>query len=324
MANSPIPLSNTQPIVSIICLCYNHARFLEDSLQSVVGQTYPNLELIIVDDASTDASVELIEAFLAQHTAVQFVRLPTNGGNCHAFNQGLALAKGKYIIDLAADDLLLPGRVSRQVAAFEALGEHYAVVYTNALRVDESSQEMGVFYENDQTRARLPQGDVYTAVLKKFFICVPTMMIRKQVLDELGGYDESLSYEDFDFWIRSSRSYHYHYLDEVLTVRREVGTSHSRQLLWRKDDYSTLKICQKALLLNRTEAENRALAHRVRYHLRQAFLTEDFALVVPYVELLRKLAPIDSVTQLVIVAARMKLRVAKYYRLYLKKKYSFS
>ncbi|MES2730706.1 MAG: glycosyltransferase, partial [Bacteroidota bacterium] len=215
-------MTSTQPLVSIICLCYNHARFLEDALQSVVAQTYPNLELIIVDDASTDTSVTLIETFLAQHPVAQFVRISTNMGNCRAFNQGLVLAKGKYIIDLAADDLLLPDRVSRQVTAFEALGENYAVVYTNALRMDENSRELGLFYTNEQARAHLPQGDVYTAVLRKFFICTATMMMRKQVLDELGGYDESLSYEDFDFWVRSSRNYHYHYLDEVLTIRREV------------------------------------------------------------------------------------------------------
>ncbi|MES2734178.1 MAG: glycosyltransferase family 2 protein, partial [Bacteroidota bacterium] len=119
------------------------------------------------------------------------------------------------------------------------------------------------------------------------------------------------------------RNYHYHYLDEVLTIRREVRASLSRQLLRQKGDNSTWKICQKAFLLNRTEAESQALAHRVRYHLRQAFLTEDFDLIASYADLLRTLASMDSVTLMVVAAARMKIRVVKYYRFYLKKRYGF-
>ncbi|MBC7922872.1 MAG: glycosyltransferase [Ferruginibacter sp.] len=308
------------PLVSVICLGYNQARFLTEALQSVRAQTYSNLELIVVDDASTDHSAVLIEAFVNRHPATRFVKIPVNAGQCRAFNRGLALATGEFVIDLAADDVLLPDRVSRQVAAFESLGERYGVVYTNARRIDEESGDLGLFYPTAAARARLPTGDVYRAVLEKFFLCAPTMMIRKRVLDQLGGYDETLAYEDFDFWVRSSRHFRYHYLDEVLTARREVRNSHSRRFYAHKE-LSTLKVCEKAFRLNRDPAEHRALARCVRYHLRQAFLTENFALVDPYAALLAKLAPPDWATRLVVAAARRRVKVARYYQRYLRHRY---
>lgn len=305
------------PLVSVICLCHNHGRFLEEALASVLSQDYPKVEIILVDDASTDGSAEWMAAFSKQHPTIPFIRIPVNVGNCRAFNQGLRRSRGKYVIDFATDDVLMPQRLSRQVEVFEKLDEHYGVIYTNAQRIDEDSQEIGLFYTSSAERQALPSGDVYKAVLERSFICPPTMMIRKSVLDALGGYDEALNYEDFDFWVRSARTYRYHYLDEVLTARREVRTSHSRQL-YRQKVPSTLRVCEKAFQLNRNDAENRALTQCVRYHLRQAFLTENFELVPGYLALLRKLGSIDWLSRAFAVGARMKWRTGKYYRLYLK------
>lgn len=313
-------MSTSQPLVSIICLCYNQARFLNEALQSVLAQDYPNLELILVDDASTDDSVSLMRAFVTEHPRTQLLPISVNGGNCRAFNQGFALAHGEYIIDLAADDAMLSNRVSRQVAAFEALDDSYGVVYTNARLIDENSADLGLFYSDKKVRSHLPVGDVYRAVLGKTFICPPTMMMKKRVLDELGGYDESLSYEDFDFWVRSSRRYQYYYLDEILTARREVPHSLSRKL-YARSGFSTLKVCRKALLLNNQEVENQALAWCVRYHLRQAFFTENFELVDHFRTLLINLAPLDWFSRLVIFLAKRRIPIVGYYKFYLKYRY---
>jgi glycosyltransferase involved in cell wall biosynthesis len=313
-------LSTSQPLVSIICLCYNQARFLNEALQSVLAQDYSNLELILVDDASTDDSVSLMRTFVTEHPSTQLLPISINGGNCRAFNRGLALARGKYVIDLAADDVMLPSRVSRQVAAFEALDDSYGVVYTNARLIDENSKDLGLFYSDQKVTAQLPTGDVYRAVLGKTFICPPTMMMKKRVLDELGGYDESLHYEDFDFWVRSSRNYQYYYLDEILTARREVSDSLSRKL-YARSGFSTLKVCRKALLLNNKEVENQALGWCVRYHLRQAFFTEQFELVEHFGALLTSIGPLDWLSRLVILLAQRRIRTAGYYKFYLKHRY---
>ena len=92
------------PVVSVICLCYNHKRFVEEAIQSVLDQTYSNVELIVVDDSSTDGSQAVIESLMANNPAVKFIPLSSNQGNCRAFNLGWKYASGKYIIDLSADD----------------------------------------------------------------------------------------------------------------------------------------------------------------------------------------------------------------------------
>lgn len=315
-------MSDSRPaLVSVICLCYNQASFVREALQSVLDQTYIHWELIVIDDASTDNSVAVIEEFLQTHpVATKFIPIPVNVGNCRAFNQGLALARGEYIVDLAADDVMLPERLSRQVATFEAMGKQYGVVYTNARRIDEAGKELGLFYDTEQSRASLPNGDVYAEVLRRSFICPPTMLIRKKVLVELGGYDEGLNYEDFDFWVRSSRNYRYAYLDEVLTARREVSTSHSRKFYVQKG-FFTIRIWERAASLNRTPAEWSAWAQGVQYHTRQAFFTESFELVARYAKLLSKYNRLNAETRMLVAAARLKIRVSGLYKYYLKKRY---
>src|SRR5688572_16900954 len=109
-----------QPLVSVVCLCYNHAAFVKEAVQSVMGQTYPNIELILVDDASRDNSAAVIEELQRQYPSIKVILLKNNVGNCKAFNQALAESKGAYIIDLAADDILMPDRIKQGVEFFQS------------------------------------------------------------------------------------------------------------------------------------------------------------------------------------------------------------
>ena len=108
------------PLVSVVCLCYNHARFVEEAIQSVLNQRYPNVQLIVIDDHSTDKSIEAIDKFISGNKAVEFIPLPSNLGNCRAFNIGLEKAKGDFIIDLAGDDVLMPDRIEMGVRNLES------------------------------------------------------------------------------------------------------------------------------------------------------------------------------------------------------------
>ena len=108
-----------KPLVTIICLSYNHEKFVIESLNSVINQNYAPIELLIVDDFSTDNSKVVIENWLVQHPQVLFIVNTTNLGNTKSFNNVLKLAKGDYIIDLAADDVLLPNGIEMQVNAFQ-------------------------------------------------------------------------------------------------------------------------------------------------------------------------------------------------------------
>ncbi|MES2516476.1 MAG: glycosyltransferase [Bacteroidota bacterium] len=263
------------PLITVIALCYNHEKFVVESLQSVVNQDYGNIELIIVDDCSDDGSQEQILKFSQENPTVKVIFNPENLGNCRSFNQALKIAKGKYVIDLATDDVLLPNRITEQVRCFE-ISEHIGVVFSDAEYIDENSKVLGGFYLENKL---IPQGNIYKYLLKESFIMPSSMMIRKSILDSLGGYDETLSYEDFDFWIRSSRICEYAFVPKVLVQQRIVKGSHSTKFYEKNNPLirSTFKVCQKALSLNETEEENQALIFRLRIFLRKCFYTQNFA-----------------------------------------------
>ncbi|MGC4023146.1 MAG: glycosyltransferase family A protein [Cyclobacteriaceae bacterium] len=128
------------PLVSVICLCYNQKRFVEESMLSVLSQTYKNIELIVIDDASNDGSQEVIRDFLVSYPQIQFLPLTQNVGNCKAFNMGWRLAKGEYIVDLSADDIMLAERIEKQVDYFQELDSTCGVVFTDCVYVDESGK----------------------------------------------------------------------------------------------------------------------------------------------------------------------------------------
>jgi glycosyltransferase involved in cell wall biosynthesis len=316
------------PLVTVICVCYNQGRFVREALLSVTGQTYPHIELIVVDDGSTDDSVSRIEAFLSAFPGVTFIPLPANRGVCGAFNEGFRRSKGAFIIDLAADDVLLPGRVARQVAAFGPLDPSWGVVFSDAGLIDEASRPLGHFYPrkpDGSLRKPVPSGDVYRHVLNGYFICTPTMMSRRAVYEALGGYDESLSYEDFDFWVRSARTYKYCYLDEVLTLKRRVAGSNSTQFYRRRHNphlAATLAVCRKAYRLNRTAEEHAALARSVRYHLRQALFTENFGLARAYGDLLGQVTGLGPADRLLLALARFRVPLYALYQLYLRRRFA--
>lgn len=256
------------PLVSVICLCYNHKQFVREAVESVLQQTYSNIQLFVVDDASTDGSPEKIQKLKDEYPSIEILMLETNIGNCAAFNRGLGLVKGDYVIDLAADDMLLSDRIKIGVERLEALGEKYGVHYSDALLVSETGEMIKKHSEN-VTIVPMPTGNVYDKVIQHYFICSPTMMMRKKVLDELGGYDETLHYEDFDFWVRSSRNYLYDYSPEVLIKKRVVKGSLSDVQFEKKSTHwkSTLRVLEKAKELNRNDEEARALQKRIWYEI---------------------------------------------------------
>ncbi len=262
-----------QPLVSVICLCYNQNQYVVDSIQSVLAQDYAYIQLIIVDDASRDGSQRVIDGFLNGHSSIPFVSLNENIGNTGAFNKGLELATGKYVVDLAADDMLLPTRVSEQVAFFEDQDERVGVIYSDAEYISEEGEPRGKHY--DDPRWTPCVGNIYTDLVSGYFIHPAAMMIKKMVLDELGGYDAELAYEDFDFWVRSARIWNYAYQGEVLTQIRQVRGSQSTTLYKRGDNKlaSTVLVCRKIQNMNQNAVENMALAIRLQYEIKHAFMT---------------------------------------------------
>jgi glycosyltransferase involved in cell wall biosynthesis len=274
------------PLVTVICLCYNQQRFVEEAIESVLAQTYQNIELIIVDDASSDNSAATIKNIISKKSEIQFLPLSKNLGNCKAFNCALAISRGEYIIDLAADDILLPDRISKGVKALVNAGNSYGVNFTDAEWISEQGQNL---YKHSERfpHTTIPRGNIYRDLIANFFICSPTMMYRRSVMDQLKGYDENLAYEDFDFWIRSSREFLYCYTPEVLVKKRIVSRSMSAKQFKPLNSQmkSTFMVCEKIMKLNRTQAEQSALNSRLLYEMRMSLRLLNLPLALKYLQL---------------------------------------
>ena len=276
-------------MVTVICVCFNQAPFVAEAILSVMRQTYQPVQLVVVDDGSNDDSVEAINECIDRYPQIIFLRLTENNGYCRAFNQALKHATGEYIIDFAADDVLLPDRIKEGITALTQAGERYGVHFSDA---DWISEDGSLVYRHSRRfpHHSIPQGDVYKDLVERFFICSPTMMFRRKVIDSLGGYDESLEYEDFDFWIRSSRSFMYCYTPEVLVKKRIVSNSMSQKQfkIFSPQLPSTFKVCEKILALNRTAAEQKALSRRILYEMRVSLRLLHIPLVWKYARLYLK------------------------------------
>lgn len=306
-----------KPLVTIIALCYKHKPFLKEALESALAQTYSPVELIVVDDAGSDGSVEIIEEFISEKPQVRFIRHEFNKGNCYSFNEALAAAKGKYIIDFATDDKMLPIMVEKMVEAFEGLSEDYGIVFSNSGNISESGEFMGHHFNGE---SNVPDGFVYKDVVSKYFISPPATMMRRSMLDELGGYDTSLAYEDFDLWVRAARSYKFKYLNEVTILKRIHPKSLSHRFYDRNEKLqaSTFRICQKIKWLNKTPEEGKALYRRCRYEMRVACLTGNYSMFFKYMELVGR-KNIGMVNQILIIPAFLKISLIGIYRLWLKR-----
>lgn len=260
------------PLVSIICLSYNHEDYVVEALNSVINQTYPNIELLIADDCSTDNSVEKIQNWLQYYPKVYFSANKKNLGNTKTFNQLAKKAIGEYIIDLAADDVLLPNCVEKQIETFQKTKfKNLGIVYGNIIEINQD----GTFLRNYYTELDDPKsGDIYSMVIGRTTkICSVSSMVKKSVFEQLGYYDEELTYEDLDLWIRASRRFDFEYFPEIVAKKRETPNSLSAHFLFKNNfktkqlNLSTLKILNKAYCLNKSKKEHQLLLGRIRFEM---------------------------------------------------------
>lgn len=279
-------------LVTVICSCYNHANFVTKSIQSVLDQSHKNVQIIVVDDCSTDDSVSVIEKFIVPFPQIIFIKNENNLGITKSFNNAAQFAEGDFIVDLAADDLLLPHCIANQLETFRnSPFEQLAIVYGNAELISENGIHLAYYFEVDshlKTIKKRPTGDLYQEIIgPKTTICSVSAMIKKSVFDHFNGYDEKISYEDLDFWIRVSRLYHIDFIDAVLVQKRILSNSlHSSFTIPKnKHGHSTYLILKKAFSLNRSKKEHRILTKRVDAEIKFALKTCNFSLAFKNIRL---------------------------------------
>ena len=203
-------MDSSSPLVSIVLCTYNGEQFLQDQLASLIGQTYPNLEIIVVDDCSTDGTKELLISYASQHDSVKLYFNEHNLGYNKNFEKAISFAKGEYFSICDQDDIWFPEKIQRLMTV---IGDNWAV-FSNSEFVDWQMKPMGLKLITDNILM-----DSYKSILmENFFTGHTSLLSRKSMLNilpipELGFYD---------WWIGFVCLYHKKLIfhDEVLTYYR--------------------------------------------------------------------------------------------------------
>ncbi len=200
-------------VSAVITACNRELSILERAVKSTANQTYPNIEIIVVDDSSSEApGRKEIEEYLTSHYDLTYIRHPKTLGACAARNTGLSMAKGYYIAYLDDDDEWLPTKIERQLTGFS--NNDVALTYCNLIVNDEKN------HTTYEVRKKPPSSDLFTSVLR-FELGLPTSipLIRRDTLRQIGGFDTSMqSWQDHDVWLRLAKCYQFAFIPESLMI----------------------------------------------------------------------------------------------------------
>ncbi len=236
-------MTTDDPLVSVIIPTHNRPELLKRAVSSVLGQTYNNLELLVIDDAS-DERVDLESTFdFNSITAFEYIYLEENRGGAGARNVGLNAAAGDYIAFLDDDDEWLPEKIERQVDLFETISDDIGLVYTAVLQRDETTDIEDVHFNP------VPHEHLRDLMLKQYIGTMSSVMIRSTVLERVDGLNEEFPcWHDWEFYFRVGKEFGFDAVNKPL-VRQYIGVH--QQI---SDDFETKqKVSQK--LLNETFGE---------------------------------------------------------------------
>lgn len=196
-----------QPLVSVIVLCFNTGTYVVEALDSLFSNGYSNLEILCIDDASSDGmSVNLLEGYFADKENVRFKVNSENIGVIRNLNLALTQISGDFII-LLGDDVLLPGKIAGDVAAFMGAESSTAVVFSICQSIDENGKlfpEFSPSLKYPHTIPQRPSRDEFLAA--GGYVSSPTAMLRKSAIERIGGWDERINWEDKQMWFALFRA----------------------------------------------------------------------------------------------------------------------
>lgn len=250
--------------MSVVIPAYNASRFLREAIESVLSQDYTNSECIVVDDGSEDVTSEIV----ASYESVRYQRI-ANSGVATARNVGASLARGKYLAFLDADDAWLPGKVRFQLHALQR-SPQAAFAYTGAHVIDEAGHFRGRIFPPTPSELVMRLGLIECQGLAMG----STGMIRKDVFEELGGFDIRMSTAaDWDFAYRAACSYRAAWVEKPLVLYRR----HDRQM------HSSPAVTEHDLtMFLRKVHENPATPEAIRRNIARAKANLDLSLAGRY------------------------------------------
>lgn len=207
-------MNSKSPLVSVVVATYNMAQYLPDAIRSALAQHYSPLEIIVVDDGSTDDTASVMRQF-AVDDRVRYLRQP-NGGQARAKNRAIYESSGDFIAFLDADDLWAQDKLAVQVPLFMSL-PRVGVVYTDFVCIDPAGIPLPTVRPK-----RYYSGKISGRLLVDNFVTGMTSLVRRECVTTLGAFDETLPMGvDYDLWLRLSTRYEFQYLDRITYLYRQ-------------------------------------------------------------------------------------------------------
>ena len=215
-----------EPLVSVVIPTYNSGRYIRDAVDSVLGQTYENIEVIFIDDGSTDDTKDILQQYGSK---IRYV-FQNNAGPSAARNNGIKLSSGEMVAFLDADDIWMPNKLELQVALMQQYNA-VGLVGCGRYTIDSSGRIIaGPFItENCKDMRALLQN-----IMVRPMLGTPTVLIRRECFNKVGLFDESLrGAEDWKMWIKFAKCYQIRFVEEPLVMIRvhEANTSTNVELM---------------------------------------------------------------------------------------------
>ncbi|MEW6536019.1 MAG: glycosyltransferase [Candidatus Auribacterota bacterium] len=227
------------PAVSVVIPTYNSGKYLLQTLQSVLNQTYKDFEILVVDDGSTDNTQQIIQSVIRQHPDKIRYMYQENSGVGAARNNGIRHARGQYIAFLDADDVWLPQKLQVQIDFIQRNSE-YDFVFSDVIAMDENGHNGKRMMQFKKPRS----GYIFYDLLEENFISLPTSFVKRDCIEKVGYFCEDriiMSAEDHHFWLKLALCSKGGYIDQPLACYRIRSDSISSK----KVDHR--KICLEAI-----------------------------------------------------------------------------
>jgi len=215
------PQSKVNPLVSVVIPTYNRAGLLSRAVESVLNQTYPNFELIVMDDCSTDGTESVVKGF--QDYRIRYIRHKKNQGAPIARNNGIKAAKGEYIAFQDSDDEWLPTKLEKEVNAFNSAPSDLGVVYTSFWLVDNDKKTLVPSSHVKQT-----EGKIHDVLLEMNFVSLSSAIVKNECFTKVGMFENIPRFQDWELWLRISKHYRFKHLREPLVKVYRQSDSISR------------------------------------------------------------------------------------------------
>jgi len=190
-----------EELISVIIPAFNAEKYISTSVLSVLNQTYRNVEIVVINDGSTDSTQEIVQTLQKSDSRIKLFSIK-NRGRAGARNYGIEKSTGSWLAFLDADDFWYPNKLELQYEKY-LLNKNIGLIYSERTWVDQFDTPL----KSQPEKYNLPEGQIYLNLVEGNYLCTSTVVIRKDVVTEVGAFDESSGFkncQDYDLWIRAS------------------------------------------------------------------------------------------------------------------------